>query len=136
MYDRYTASGGHAELVDIGVFMKNSHNFLALPEAPPLWTPKIDNFLAQIGMPHAQINPGYMPMPFPPATLFAVANDVAAVPYLTDEDCDLYRMFLEAPFPRAFLINEAGSAASNPGGFDPLGRSLGICRNRSARCGV
>jgi dienelactone hydrolase len=136
MYDRYTASGAHAELVDIGVFMKNSHNFLALPESQPLWTPKIDSFLARIGMPNARINPGYLPTPFPPATSFAEVNDVASVPYLSDKGRDLYRKFLEAPFPRAFAINEVGSAASNNGGFDPLGRSLGICRNRSVRCGV
>jgi hypothetical protein len=136
MHDRYTASGAHAELVDIGVFMKNSHNFLALPESQPLWTPKIDSFLARIGMPHALINPRYMPTPFPPGTSFAEVNDVASVPYLSDKGPDLYRKFLAEPFPRAFAINEAGSAASNIGGLDPLGRSLRICQNRSVRCGV
>jgi dienelactone hydrolase len=136
MYDRYATGGAPVELVDVGVVMKNSHNFLAYPEALLLWTPRIDSFLARVGMPSALVNAGYMPEPFPPATQFAVVTDVAAVPYMTDAGRDLYRKFLEAPFPRAFAINEAGSAASNNGGFDPLGRALGICQNRGYRCGV
>jgi len=136
MYDRYTTSGGHAELVDVGVFMKSSHDFLTHPESQQLWLGKLDGFLARIGMPYAPINPRYMATPFPPATSFAEVNDVGAVPYLTDKGRDLYRKFLDSPFPRAFVINEAGSAANNSGGYDPLGRSLGICQNRSVRCGV
>jgi hypothetical protein len=105
MYDRYTASGGPAELVEVGVVMKNSHNSLA-----------------RLGMPSAPVNAGYLPQPFPAATQFAALRDVGAVPYLTNKGRELYGKFLEAPFPRAFVINEAGSAASNNGGHDSLGR--------------
>jgi hypothetical protein len=136
MADRYNRAGGHAELVDVGTVMKNSHNFLAYPEALSLWTPQIDSFLARIGMPSAVVDPHYMPVPFPPATQFASVTDVAAVPYLSDKGRDLYRKFLEAPFPRAFVISEGGSAASMNGGFDPLGRALASCRTGRARCGV
>ncbi|MDR3533808.1 MAG: prolyl oligopeptidase family serine peptidase [Rhodopila sp.] len=136
MYDRYTRSGGHAELVDVGVVMKNSHNFLAYPEVLPLWTSRIDNFLAGIGMPYADVNPGDMPLPFPPATQFAAVTDVAAVPYLSDNGRVLYRKFLDLPFPRVFLITATGGAASVNGGFDPLGRALTACQRSGARCGV
>jgi hypothetical protein len=136
MYERYVRNGGHAELVDVGVIMKDSHQFLAYPESLPLWTPKLDSFLANIGMPSAIVNAGYLPQTFPPATQFAAVSDTEAVPYLSDKGRELYRKFLEAPFPRAFVINEAGSAASNYGGFDPLGRAMGICQNRAIQCGV
>jgi len=103
----------------------------------PLWTPGIDNFLRRLGMPYAMVNAGYLPQPFPAATQFAAVTDVAAVPYLTDKGRELYRKYLEAPFPRVFVINEAGGVASTNGDFDPLGRALGICeQNRSYRCGV
>jgi dienelactone hydrolase len=136
MYDRYTAGGGHAELVDVGVFMRSSHDFLTHPESQQLWLPRLDSFLQRIGMPYAPINPDYMPKPFPPATSFAAIDDVAAVPYMSDKGHDFYKKFLQAPFPRVFVINEAGSAATDNGGFDPLGRSLRLCQNRSVRCGI
>jgi hypothetical protein len=34
------------------------------------------------------------------------------------------------------VIAEGGSVASNHGGFDPLGRALGICQDRNYACGV
>lgn len=134
MYNRYNGSGGRAEVVDIGVFMKNSHGFLAYPEALALWTPKIDSFLAGIGMPYAEINQGYLPEPFPATTSFAAIDDVTAIPYLSDNARYFYRKFLEKPFPRAFVINERGGASSYYGGFDPLGRALADCKSNNERC--
>jgi dienelactone hydrolase len=136
MYDSYTRSGGHAEVVDVGVVMRSSHNFLAYPEVLPLWTSRIDAFLAGIGMPSAEVNPGDLPVPFPPATPFAAVTDVAAVPYVSDKGRDLYRTFLDLPFPRAFVISAAGGAASMSDGFDPLGRALAACQGGGVRCGV
>jgi dienelactone hydrolase len=136
MYDRYIRSGGHAELADVGVVMKNSHNFLSYPEVLPIWTSKVDALLASVGMPFTPVYPHYLPMVFPPATHFARLNDVAAVPYLSDKARDLYRKFLEAPFPRAFVVTESGSASSQSNGYDPLGRALEICQKTAARCGV
>ena len=52
MYDAYTGSGGPAQIVDVGIVMHSSHNFLAYPEVLPLWTSRVDAFLAAIGMPH------------------------------------------------------------------------------------
>jgi dienelactone hydrolase len=134
MYNRYNGSGGHAEMVDIGAFMKDSHSFLAYPEALPLWTPKIDSFLIRIGLPHTEVNHGYLPEPFPATTSFAAINDVAAIPYLSAKARDFYRTFLDKQFPRAFVINERGGASSYAGGFDPLGRALAACHASNARC--
>ncbi len=80
MYDRYTRAGGHAELVEVGVFMTNSHQLLSFPEGLPLWTPKVDGFLKRIGFPGKLLFPEYLPKPFPPATNFARIDDVNAVP--------------------------------------------------------
>lgn len=48
---------------------------------------------------------------------------------------DLYRKFLETPFPRAFVLSET-SVTVTSGGFDPLGRGLTMCRNHPAPCGA
>jgi dienelactone hydrolase len=136
MYNGYTRSGGQAELVDVGVVMKDSHAFLAYPEALALWIPKVDSFLARIGMPSAMVNSGYLPLPFPSATQFAELTDVAAIPLLSDRDRDSYRRFLNSPFPRAFVISETGEATATNTGFDPLGRALALCRKSMVRCGV
>lgn len=136
MHEHYTRAGGHAELVDVGTVMTNSHNFLAYPEVLPLWTPRIDSFLAGLGMPYATIDPGYMPAVFPPSTQFAALIDIAAVPYLNDKSRDLYRQFLNEPFPRVFVITDAGGSGSANNGFDPLGRALAACQSPTFRCGV
>jgi dienelactone hydrolase len=136
MYDAYTSNGGQAQIVDVGVIMRSSHNFLAYPEVLPLWTARIDAFLAGIGMPHTEVNPGDLPLAFPPASGFAAVTDVTAVPYLSDRGRDLYRAFLDLPFPRAFVISATGEAVSMSDGFDPLGRALAACERGGARCGV
>jgi dienelactone hydrolase len=136
MFDRYTKSGGQAKLVDIGTFMTGSHQFLAFPESQPLWIPQLDIFLLHLGMPASEVNPGYLPEPFPPATNFAAVTDVAAIPYLSDVGRQRYRAFLQAPFPRVFVIDAAGDGIGTYGGFDPLGRAMTICQHRTTRCGV
>jgi dienelactone hydrolase len=136
MYDSYVRAGGNAKLVDVGVFMANSHQFLAYPESLPLWVPKMDAFLGQIGMPSTELHAGYLPERFPPATHFAAITDVTAIPYLSQRSREMYLDFLELPFPRAFVINDMGTAVSQSGGLDPLGRAMAICHTRKGQCGV
>ena len=78
--DRYKRAGARAELVDIGRFKDDSHQFLSSPASLPLWAPKVDAFLARIGMPSATVYPDYLPAAFPPATHWAALSDAAAVP--------------------------------------------------------
>ena len=124
MFDRYTAAGGHAELVAYGRFMTDSHNMLGFPEGLQIWAPKVDAFLNKVGMPSKITHPEYLPMNFPPATNFAAIDDVDAVPYLTDVGRNTYRKFLSDPMPKVFVFSPTGLAASFNGGFDPLGRAL------------
>jgi dienelactone hydrolase len=136
MHERYVRGGARAELVDVGTVMQDSHNFLAYPETLPVWTRRIDAFLAGIGMPYRDVNPGDLPLSFPPPTQFASVTDVAAVPYLTDKGRDKYRKFLDRPFPRVFVISPGRGVADMSGGFDPLGRALADCHSQGVKCAV
>ena len=69
-----------------------------------IWTPKVDAFLAKIGLPSKPIYPQYMPIAVPPASNYAPLSDVDAVPYLNDQGRELYRKFLLEPLPRAFAL--------------------------------
>jgi dienelactone hydrolase len=136
MFDHYTAAGGPAELVAYGRFMTDSHNMLGFPEGLRIWTPKVDAFLSKLGLQSKIIHPEYLPLDFPPATNYAAIDDVDAVPYLTDAGRNTYRKFLSDPMPKVFVLSPSGLAASFNGGFDPLGRALSACQQRSQKCQV
>ena len=135
MYARYTAAGGgRAELVAYGNFMDDAHQLLSHAEGFPIWTPKVDAFLARIGLPATPVYPGYMPTPLPPATHYADVQDATAVPYLSDNGRAYYQKFLDRPFTRAFAVAPNGFAAAANGGFDPIAMALGLCRQRARDC--
>ena len=134
VFDAYTRAGGRAGLVSIGRFMQDSHQMLSAPESLPIWTPRVDAFLARIGLPAAELYPDYLPMPFPPPTHANPVDDVASVPFLNDPGRDAYRKFLTRPFPRAFAIGPQESTSFADGGFDPLARSLAACRKAGVTC--
>jgi dienelactone hydrolase len=130
MYERYTKAGGRAELVDYGNFMTDSHEMLSFPEGMAIWAPRVDSFLAGLGLPGTLLHPEYVPMPFPPPTHYAAIGDVAALPVASERERDLYRQFLTKPFPRVFIIGSNGGVAMLNGGADPLGRALRACGTR------
>jgi hypothetical protein len=134
MYERYTAAGGQAELVDYGKFMNDSHNLLGFPEGMRIWVPKVDAFLAKVGMPNQITHPEYLPTEFPPPTNFAAIDDVDAVPYINDEGRKAYRKFLTEPMPKVFVLSTTGLSASFIGGYDPLGRAMNLCQQRAQKC--
>jgi dienelactone hydrolase len=136
MYERYTGAGGKAELVPIGKFMNDSHNMLGFPESMRIWVPKVDAFLAQVGMPNQIVHPEYLPADFPPPSQFATIDDVDAVPYLDEQGRDTYRKFLTLHMPRVFVVSPGGLAATFNGGYDPLGRAMTACRERNLKCQV
>src|ERR1700754_4918475 len=85
-------------------------------------------------MPGAETYPEYLPGHAPKSTTFAALNDLAAIPYLTDDQKEkLYRGFLAAPLPRAIAIGMSnGSWAS--GGFDPASAALKRCWQTAQYC--
>ena len=133
-YARYTAAGGAAELVAYGSFMVDSHNLLGFPEGLAIWAPKVDAFLAKVGLPSQLLYPEYLPVPVPAPTQFAAIDDVGAVPFINEQGRQDYREFLARTMPRVFLIADNGGTAALNGGFDPLGRGLRACKDKGVEC--
>ncbi len=134
MYEQYTAAGGQVELVAYGNFMENAHTFSGKVEALPIWTTKIDAFLAKTGLPHQDIHPELLPAPYPKPTHFAVIDDVDAVPYLNEKGRRDYQAFLQIKMrPRVFLLGPQ-IAVSTYGGFDPLARGIALCQKAGRTC--
>ncbi|HQU17266.1 MAG: hypothetical protein B7Z66_11040 [Chromatiales bacterium 21-64-14] len=134
MYRNYTAAGGKAQLVAYGRFLNNSHNFLGDIEALPIWIPKVDAFLARIGLPSRDLHPSLLPAPYPKPTHFAALDDVRAVPNLNRQGRQSYRAFLRIKVrPRVFLLGRKIIVTTN-GGYDPLARGLKLCRQAGHRC--
>ena len=134
MYQRYTRAGGHAQLVDYGRFMTDAHQLLSHREGLAIWTPKVDEFLAGLGLPATPVHPEYLPAPFPASTHYAAIGDVAAVPFLSERGRDIYRIFLGKPLPRAFAISPDGSVASVSEGYDPLRKAIAACEHGVVTC--
>src|SRR5207344_2530004 len=61
MHRRYVAAGGPAELVAYGRFLSDAHNMLGNREGMALWEPKVDAFLARLGLPSAPLHLQYLP---------------------------------------------------------------------------
>ena len=134
MYRAYKDQGGRASLVDAGAFMNDSHQLLSHPESFPIWVPRLDAFLAGIGMQAADVQPAYMPIAVPPPTHFAPIDDVNAVPWVNDAGRATYRTYLTRPMPRAFLVANTGAVVATITGFDPLGRGLADCARAHLVC--
>ena len=134
MYDRYTAAGGYAELVAYGKFMNDSHNMLVFPEGAKIWVPKLDEFLAKLGLPNKNLHPEYMPVAYPAPTNYAAIDDIDAIPYINEKGKSEYKKFLADPMPKVFLISPSGVSAKFSGGADPLGRAMAACRKASQEC--
>lgn len=134
MFERYTAEWGPAELVDYGVFKDNSHMMLGYKEGLAIWVPKVDAFLAKVGLPNTPVYPQYLPISFPQPSNYAAIDDVNAVPYLDDKGRENYGNFLARPLPRAFVVAPDGTAAATDGGVDPLDRALKLCRQKASNC--
>lgn len=137
MYARYKEAGGAAQLVAFGTFMDDSHKLLVYPEGLRIWVPKVDAFLARLGMPHQIVVPEFVPAEFPRPTHFATVADVERVPNINVPGMRVaYQKFLDAPFPRAFVIALPGFANLQTGGFDPVGSALSACRRKFSNCQV
>jgi dienelactone hydrolase len=132
-YARYQAAGGKAELVAYGNFGEDAHNFLGSRDALRIWTPKVDAFLARIGMPHETIHPEFLPGAPPQPTNYAGIEDFAAVPYLGEKNAAFYSRFLAQPLPRALVISPHG-VFFRQGGFDPIEGATRACQEKEADC--
>jgi dienelactone hydrolase len=136
MFERYTAEGAPAELIAYGEFGSNSHNLLGSGAGLGLWVPKLDAFLARVGLPSKLVYPEYLPTPAPPPSHYAALDDVQALPYLSvnpDQATVYYHTFLAKPLPRALAIGTRGAGEASEG-FDPIARALQLCGQKSPNC--
>ncbi len=134
VFGTYSSNAKRAELATVGRFMEDSHQLLSFPEGLPIWTPRVDAFLASIGLPSTMTHPEYLPTPTPPPSHFAALEEASAVPWLTDKGRDAYRQFLTRHFPRVFALSVTGTFVVTDGGFDPLSRALELCRKSGLTC--
>jgi dienelactone hydrolase len=134
MKTRYAQGGGQVTLVDYGKFQDDSHNFLGHIEALPIWIPRLDAFLDELGLPNQDIHPELLPAAYPVASGFADVKDLAAIPIVGDKGREDYRVFLEKVMPRVFAIATDGSTISTDGGYDPLERAFGLCQQHHLHC--
>ena len=134
MFDQYTANGGLAQIVAYGKFGEDSHTFLGRVEALSIWVPRVDEFLASVGLPSKAVRAELLPESYPPPSGFAAIDDVGAIPFINDKGRETYREFLKKPMPRVFLIARNGSSIAAAEGFDPLGRAKKLCRDNGFTC--
>jgi dienelactone hydrolase len=134
VFSAYSNGSKRAELVAVGRFMQDSHQILSFPEGLTIWTPRVDAFLARIGLPSAMTHPEYLPAPGPPPSHFAAIEDPSAVPWINDKGRDAYRQFLTRHFPRVFVLSVTGGLAVSDGGFDPLSRAMSACLKAGIAC--
>ena len=134
VFRHFAGTQSRAELVNIGKFRDDSHQFLSYPDSLPLWAPRLDAFLARLGLPAQETVPGYLPQRPPPASQFAALTNVTAVPFISDAGRAAYQKFLLAKPPRAFVIAPNGAVSFVGGGYDPIGTALRNCAHATTDC--
>jgi len=106
-YERFAAGGARAEYVMQPRFGDDGHFMFSDLVGARHWLPAVERFLATNGIPFERLD--YAESRERP--LFA-----AAPPYVTSEACTgLYRVFLEAPAPRAYAVSQDGRCGFSGG---------------------
>ncbi len=135
MHKAFVEAGGNARLVAFGEFSGDAHSMFGSRIGEPIWQPEVGKFLQEIGLPSDVRYPEFAPrqvMAAPPRSNFAQLDEVAKVPFLSDEARQTYLRFIQQLSPRAFSISPSGAYGWASGGDDPLFRSLENCNKRGA----
>ncbi|GBG13304.1 2-C-methyl-D-erythritol 4-phosphate cytidylyltransferase [Novimethylophilus kurashikiensis] len=136
MLKQYNQGGEKAEIVAYGNFMRDSHGFLGSLEALPVWMPKMDAFLAKIGLPAEPLHAELLPAPYPAATNFADIGNIDALPLVNEPGREAYKTFLKKSLPKAFVIADDGATYTTVGGYDPLQQAMSACKRQHQGCEV
>lgn len=91
--------GGQTELVAYGHFMSDAYQLLAYPEGLKIWIPKVDSFLAKLGLPNENIHPKYLPLEFPLPSYYAAIDDINVIPYSNEQGRNIYKNFYREKRP-------------------------------------
>lgn len=130
MHTAFVGAGGRARLHEFGAFKRDSHGMLASRDGEKIWGQEAEQFLQQIGMPTAEIY-SVGPAPALAKTDFARIDDIAAVPYLSEQGRAAYREYLDKMTPRAFAVSPSGAWCWAEEGEDPDTRALATCAKKS-----
>jgi hypothetical protein len=130
LYQAYQRAGGHATLIAYGPFKQDAHGMAGSREGVKVWWPETEKFLKDIGMP-TQETVALADEPALPKSGFAVIEDVAAIPYLSQKGREQYRAFLSKPYPRAFAVSASGAWSWVEDGDDPVQQALAECQKGS-----
>ncbi len=132
MFDRYTAAGGKARLVNVGILEYDAHQLFV--RGVGIWLPEVEKFFGELGLP---FQPGERialvshESPVPPATNIARVDDVDAVPHLSNKGRDGYRRYLDKEQPRAFALAANGAWAWRSGVKGAMREALSACNQNS-----
>lgn len=126
MHAAFERAGGSARLVEFGPFKRDAHGLIASRDGPRIWWRDTERFLEQIGMPTRE-TVAVADAPGVPATNFAPLDDIAAVPYLSENGRAAYREYLHKLSPRAFAVSPSGAWCWAEEGEDPHARALAAC---------
>lgn len=140
MFDKYTGSGGAAQLVAFGTFGADAHSLFGARSGELVWQPEVTKLLAKVGLPSEPVATyakfGTTPVRVVPAkTDFAPLEDPSKLPFVKDSGRAGYVSYLTKTIPRAFAIAPSGAWGWAEGGDDPLKRATENCnRNGAGLC--
>jgi dienelactone hydrolase len=130
LHTAFESAGGKAKLVEFPAFKRDAHGMLASRDGEKVWLADTERFLKQIGMPTAKLY-DFADPPAPPKTDFAVVDDIAAVPFLSEAGRKAYAEYLTKMSPRAFALSPSGQWCWTEEGEDPDARALATCSAKS-----
>jgi dienelactone hydrolase len=130
LHAAFESAGGKATLVEYPAFKRDAHGMLASRDGEKVWMLDTERFLKQVGMPTDVLYDFAQP-PAPQKTDFAVLDDIAAVPFLSDAGRKAYRDYLTKLTPRAFALSPGGQWCWAEEGEDPDARALATCSSKS-----
>lgn len=134
-FERYRQGGAPVELVAFGHFGSDAHALFGAKVGLPIWLPKVDAALAQVGLPHQLVHvlPADNDVAPPPASGFAKVSEVEKLPVRSESARQGYRTWLAADSPKAFVIHPGkGYWTSSWGGEKPIARALAACQRRAS----
>ncbi|MES2016478.1 MAG: CocE/NonD family hydrolase [Pseudomonadota bacterium] len=130
MHAAFVRAGGQARLFEFGAFKRDSHGLLASRDGEKIWWREAEHFLRGIGMP-TEVIYAVGPAPALPKSNFAKLDDIAAVPFLSENGRAAYREYLDKMTPRAFAVSPSGAWCWAEEGEDPDTRALATCARKS-----
>ena len=131
-YEAYKQGNPNVEMISFGPFGKDAHGMFGSYEGIPIWLPVIERKLSDLNLPVDIKHPHFaLPQDItpPPASGFALINEIDKVPLRNNQSKNGYKEWLKAPSPKAFAIHPTkGSWGSSwAGGELPYLRALNNC---------